>query len=565
MAKKGYIGVGGKARWIRKGYIGVYQDTVVNTHGLPSGYTELKWIEGTGTQYVDTGISGGTKAAYVISFNALSTVNVTYETYFGGLAAPPCPKLLEHENSMVNSQTTGDNTAIAGMDTDLVVRYDADGRLYVNGAHKLTYTSGAGWGDRTWRVFNGHEDTDLIATMRLYALKMWTNGTLVRNFIPAKRNSGGAIGLYDLANAQFYTNAGTGAFTAGPVVTDTPAGSYARRIRKGYIGIGGVARPCWISGGTPAYYGEIAACTGSGPRAGAGYNGAYAVIGGEGSTAADAYNDSLTHFNPSKLTMEAYETRGADIGEYVLLGGGQSNTTLDVYDKTLAKTTAPALSRAKYSAASASGKNYAIFAAGYPQDTNVDAYSESLVKSTSTISASRWEVCGAATSEYMFVGGGRTGDNIFSSAVDAIDNHLTRSTPTALSVARARLSAAGSDKYVLFAGGCDYQFSGASSAVDGYDNDLTRISVTPLSTGRQGCTGVGLQGNFLFGLGYSDSAQLNTTEVYDEALTKITTLTAAKARWWAAGVEMRDYALMARGWDESADVNLSQVDAYTLV
>lgn len=41
---------------------------------------------------------------------------------------------------------------------------------------------------------------------------------LVRNLIPAK-NSSGTLGLYDAVNNVFYTNAGTGIFTAGPIAT----------------------------------------------------------------------------------------------------------------------------------------------------------------------------------------------------------------------------------------------------------------------------------------------------------------------------------------------------------
>ena len=48
----------------------------------------------------------------------------------------------------------------------------------------------------------------------MYACKIYNSGTLVRNLIPAK-NSSGVIGLYDIANSAFYTNAGSGTFTAG--------------------------------------------------------------------------------------------------------------------------------------------------------------------------------------------------------------------------------------------------------------------------------------------------------------------------------------------------------------
>ena len=53
-----------------------------------------------------------------------------------------------------------------------------------------------------------------LCSMRLYSCKIYDNGTLVRNLIPAK-DSSGTIGLYDTVNSAFYGNSGNGAFTAG--------------------------------------------------------------------------------------------------------------------------------------------------------------------------------------------------------------------------------------------------------------------------------------------------------------------------------------------------------------
>jgi hypothetical protein len=50
-----------------------------------------------------------------------------------------------------------------------------------------------------------------------YSFKLWDGNTLVRNLVPAK-NLSGVVGMYDLVSGQFFTNQGTGTFTAGPVV-----------------------------------------------------------------------------------------------------------------------------------------------------------------------------------------------------------------------------------------------------------------------------------------------------------------------------------------------------------
>jgi hypothetical protein len=55
-------------------------------------------------------------------------------------------------------------------------------------------------------------------SMRVYNVKMYNSGNLDLNLIPAKRNSDGVFGMYDSISGQFFTNSGTGTFTAGPVV-----------------------------------------------------------------------------------------------------------------------------------------------------------------------------------------------------------------------------------------------------------------------------------------------------------------------------------------------------------
>ena len=64
---------------------------------------------------------------------------------------------------------------------------------------------------------NNYYDSKAFAI--LYSFKLYStpdDSQLIPYMGPAKRNSDGAIGLYDLVANTFYTNSGTGAFTAGP-------------------------------------------------------------------------------------------------------------------------------------------------------------------------------------------------------------------------------------------------------------------------------------------------------------------------------------------------------------
>ena len=60
-----------------------------------------------------------------------------------------------------------------------------------------------------------------MISMQLYSCQIYDNGTLIRDFVPSQDPTGN-VGLYDLVGAQFYGNAGTGAFVAGPEITPEP-------------------------------------------------------------------------------------------------------------------------------------------------------------------------------------------------------------------------------------------------------------------------------------------------------------------------------------------------------
>ena len=67
--------------------------------------------------------------------------------------------------------------------------------------------------------------------MQIFASKIKKDSSLVRDFIPAKRTSDNAIGLYDLVSNSFFGNAGTGTFTAGSEIPQTIDGFLIKPIR----------------------------------------------------------------------------------------------------------------------------------------------------------------------------------------------------------------------------------------------------------------------------------------------------------------------------------------------
>ena len=66
-------------------------------------------------------------------------------------------------------------------------------------------------------LFAERNDNNAInkGRVKIYDFKLKENNLIILDLIPSKRKSDNVIGMYDLVSRQFFTNAGTGTFTAG--------------------------------------------------------------------------------------------------------------------------------------------------------------------------------------------------------------------------------------------------------------------------------------------------------------------------------------------------------------
>lgn len=88
----------------------------------------------------------------------------------------------------------------------------------VNGVTASGTYSGTVYSNRPYLIFANNENgtPGYYGRFRLYSFKMYDCDKLVRDFIPVKK--GTAVGLYDLVEGKFYSNAGANSFTAGPEI-----------------------------------------------------------------------------------------------------------------------------------------------------------------------------------------------------------------------------------------------------------------------------------------------------------------------------------------------------------
>lgn len=186
--------------------------------GLPSGYKQLEYIESSGTQFIDTGIKAKNNTKVIAECNITYGTNWvmilgSYDTgaYFSWWANATNIYAYYGSQNKSGNGATGKQTIIA------------NGSKWSDSANSFVFSDASFTAPSTMYLFSVHNGGSSYAnaSMKLYACQIYDNGALVRNFVPCK-NSSGAVGLYDTVEKQFYTNAGTGTFTAGPEVVYEP-------------------------------------------------------------------------------------------------------------------------------------------------------------------------------------------------------------------------------------------------------------------------------------------------------------------------------------------------------
>lgn len=576
-------------------YIGAANFTKRN---LPTGYTQVEYIQSSGTQYIDTGFYANQNSSVSVKFSTTQQSNGGVVVAMQGWKNRGFGVFV---NALLFGSSSKDSTGLFGDGQIHEVQLNSEAKCYDNGQLIWTGTVSTFTTPTTLTICKSNvvSEAHEYSSAKVYSCQIYDNGTLVRDFVPCK-NSGGTVGLYDMVNAKFYTNAGSGTFTAGSayggVARKIKKGyigisGVARKIKKAYIGIGGVARPCW-SGGELAYYGQITSLSAARYMLGATTVGNYALFaggykneydndaGGFVSThfnTVDAYNDSLTRSKPTALGDARYAVGATSIGNYALFGGGQTQygvtAYVDAYNTSLSKVGVYGLgggSNPRRELAAATVGDYALFAGGYDGDTPqtvVDYYSSSLTRGMCSAGLNgvyAYQMAATTVGNYALFAGGMTYSGNVISNICAYNQSLTYSDAGYLSVAKYAVGAATVGEYALFAGG-----SNGSGEVDVVNSSLTMSTATSLN-GRRTIKAATTLGDYaLFGGGsgavYTNSRYtVATVDVYDASLTKSTTTDLAIDASSNAATTVGNYALFGGGQGDRGATAQSIVTAYTI-
>ena len=187
---------------------------------LPSGYTELEYIQSSGTQYIDTGFKPNQDTRVVTKFDMIQTDTAWRKLWGSGSGSYNLDFALWNDGTTKLQSYYGTKTNSAVPITSMSLNVDANKNIWEYSGETITFDKNNFTCAYSMYIFNVNKDNSsayLPGMMKLYFFKIYNNEVLVRDFIPCK-NPSGAIGLYDTVNNQFYQNVGSGTFIAGPEI-----------------------------------------------------------------------------------------------------------------------------------------------------------------------------------------------------------------------------------------------------------------------------------------------------------------------------------------------------------
>lgn len=175
-----------------------------------SDYNVVEYIESTGTQYIDTGLTMEKSTTMRMEISAQLTSNGNWAGVNG---------YMQHQASLGGGSKGlfvvdyNGNTHIENVYFNNTLKYTQDWTSAYSGAKNKVAVIGMGNAENTW--WTNISSNRYAQVGKWYYIKVYRSGTLVRDYVPCVRNSDGVAGLYDKVENKFYTNSGTGSFGSG--------------------------------------------------------------------------------------------------------------------------------------------------------------------------------------------------------------------------------------------------------------------------------------------------------------------------------------------------------------
>lgn len=356
----------------------------------------------------------------------------------------------------------------------------------------------------------------------------------------------------------------------------------ARRVVKGYIGIGGVARPFWGSSSS-MQYGLITALSTARCEMSSLTVGGCALFAGGG--------ENRTSNNDIYSTVEAYDSTLTKVFVNYLLDSAKADpatavianqgivitsTKANIFDTSLTRRILPVSDSSIGAGVNTSNLALFISHSGFLKfDSSLTETMTNVSFPMSEIHTSRDTAATGLSNVALF--------HVYDKIGYTIDNSMTY-TRIDFSDYRQCCSATSVDSYAMFAGGYKnlggYIYEGSNSSVDVFNTSLTRTLAPELSYPRHYTSAASTHGLALFSEGISGGSMnsVNYVDIYDGNLTKVAQYIPTVAqgsyqpvRCKSSAAAVGNYILVAGGygtWTDGSSYQsnqlLNRVEAYEI-
>lgn len=206
--------------------------TLKPTSRLPEGYTEVQYIQSSGTQYVDSlfkpnqdtriemdviplSIAEAGGSSGFIPYGAATSYNSNaFECY---TTASKLSFNYDGQYKVDGTVSVGDEIHISHDKNKVVVT------AFGEAVTQNTFSFNPFAAPYSLTICGTHRASMLCGHQRVKNCQIYDNDTLIRDFIPCIDPSS-TVGLYDTVTKTFFGNSGTGVFLAGPRKVELPVG-----------------------------------------------------------------------------------------------------------------------------------------------------------------------------------------------------------------------------------------------------------------------------------------------------------------------------------------------------
>ena len=209
---------------------GVYGDSIASggTSRLPQGYTEVEYIRNNNyNAYINTGVIpyDNTTNTYTITTKLTSEFNsnlgcatiISCENpvspYYGLGYRYKCSSAVD-ELEFFGSNTNYSSSTVDNGDGTRTITFQSTGNTSWTISAPLSYF--CSFNSTSYDSSSAYRFSDAT----IYSATVVKNGSTVRDFVPAKRDSDSVYGLYDLINDVFYTSPNGNNFSGGSAVSN---------------------------------------------------------------------------------------------------------------------------------------------------------------------------------------------------------------------------------------------------------------------------------------------------------------------------------------------------------